>query len=263
VAAYAFRGLGLWFLGYPDSARRNYRKALSLAEGAKLPFTVAAAHVHAAFVELLCGDAAETFRLAERALALTTEHAFPFWGSLAKSLKGWAQMRLGKPALGYEEVRAGIGLLESNGAKLTKPVLLALLAEGSLRLGNLREALANVTEGLHLTQTTLDRFYEPELWRFKGELLLAPSKHRRKTARSANRNPQAKEAEQCFQRGLKIARERSARSLEMRAVMSLARLEQIERKRGEAHDLLARVYGLFTEGHDTLDLQDARTLLGR
>jgi DNA-binding winged helix-turn-helix (wHTH) protein/tetratricopeptide (TPR) repeat protein len=263
VAAYAFRGMGLWFLGYPDSARRNYRKAVSLAETAKLPFTIAAAHVHAAFIELLCGNAAETFRLADRALALTTEHAFPFWGSLAKSLKGWAQMRLGNTAVGYEEVCAGITLLESNGAKLTKPVLLALLAEGSLHLGKLREALVNVNEGLYLTQTTLDRFYEPELWRLKGELLLARSKYRRKTARSANHNFQAKEAEQCFQRALNIARERSARSLELRAAMSLARLEQIGKqgRRDEARTTLADIYGWFTEGFDTADLKDAKALL--
>jgi DNA-binding winged helix-turn-helix (wHTH) protein/tetratricopeptide (TPR) repeat protein len=261
VPSYAFRGLGLWFLGNPDSARLSSRKALLLAQWAEVPFTLAAAYVHAAFVELLCGDATETFRLSDQGLALANEHAFLFWGSLAKSLKGSAQMRLSDPASGYKEVRAGIALLESNGAKLTKPLLLALLAEGGMRLGNLREALANVNEGLHLTQTTLDRFYEPELWRLKGELLLARFKHKRKSGRSVDRNPQANEAEQCFRSALKIARERSARSLELRAAMSLARLEQIDRKRNEARTLLAKVYGSFTEGHDTLDLQDAKTLL--
>ena len=250
-------------LGYPDSARLSDREALALAHGAGLPFTLAVAHVHAALVELLCGNAAETFRLADRGLAFTTKHAFSFWGSIATGFKGWALMRLGKLAPGYAEIRAGIALLDFDRGKLTKPLLLALLAEGGLRLGNLHEGLASVSEGLHLTQTTLDRLYEPELWRLKGELLLARSKDKRKTARSASRNPQAKEAKQCFQCSLKIARERGARSLELRAAMSLARLEQIEWKRGEAHDLLAKVYGWFTEGHNTLDLQDARTLLGR
>ena len=117
-------------------------------------------------------------------------------------------------------------------------------------------------EGLHLTQTTLDRFYEPELWRLKGELLLAQSKEKKKLARSTSRDAQVKEAEQCFQSALKIARERGARSLELRAAMSLARLEQITRERGTAHDLLAAVYGWFTEGFETRDLQEARTLLG-
>lgn len=171
-------------------------------------------------------------------------------------------MRIGQPVTGEAELRAAITLLDSNGMQLTKPLLLALLAEGGLRLGNLRKGLASVDEGLHLTKTTLDRFFEPELWRLKGELLLAQSKDEEKTARSASRNSQVKEAEQCFQCALKIARERGARSLELRAAMSLARLAQIERKSGKAHDLLAGVYGWFTEGHDTLDLQEARTLLG-
>ena len=262
VAAYSFRGLGLWFLGYPDSARLSCQKALSLAQDAELPFTLAAAYVHAAFVDLLCGNTAETLRLAEQGLALATEHAFPFWGSLAKSLKGWAQMRLGNVASGYEEVRAGITLLESNGAKLTKPLLLALLAEGGQRLGNLPKALKNVNEGLQLAQTTLDSFYEPELWRLKGEFLLALSKPKRKAARSANSNLQAREAEQCFHYALKIAHEQNARSLELRAAMSLARLEQTEQKSGKGFDLLAKIYGWFAEGHYTPDLQDAKTLLG-
>jgi DNA-binding winged helix-turn-helix (wHTH) protein/tetratricopeptide (TPR) repeat protein len=262
MAAHANRGLALWFLGYPDSARHSYRKALSVAQEAGLPFTLAAAHAHVAFVELLCGNAAEAFRLADQGLALAAEHAFPFWRAVATAFRGWAQMHLGKTAAGVEDARAAIALFDSSGLKFTKPLLLALLAGGGLRLGKLREGLASVDEGLHLTHTTLDRFYEPELWRLKGELLLAQSKEKKKTARSASRNAQVKEAEQCFQDALKIARERGARSLELRAAMSLARLEQIAGERGTAHDLLAAVYGWFTEGFDTRDLQEARTLLG-
>jgi predicted ATPase len=145
---------------------------------------------------------------------------------------------------------------------LTKPLLLALLAGDGLRLGSLSEGLAAVEEGLHLTHTTLDRFYEPELWRLKGELLLAQSKEKKKPVRSRSRNAQVKEAEQCFQSAFKIARERGARSLELRAAMSLARLEQFAGERGTAHHLLAGVHGWFTEGFDTQDLQEARILLG-
>ena len=262
MAAYANRGLALWFLGYPDSARHSDRKALSLAHEAGLPFTLAAAHVHVALAELLCGNATETFRLADRGWALAAEHEFPIWRGLTMGFRGWAQMHLGKPAAGVEDVRAAIALFESSGMKLARPLLLALLAEGSLRLGKLREGLASVQEGLHLTQTTLDRFCEPDLWRLKGELLLAQSKGKKKTARSASGNAPLKEAEQCFQHALTMARERGARSLELRAAMSLARLEQMAGGSGAAHDLLAAVYGWFTEGFDTLDLQEARTLLG-
>ena len=170
-------------------------------------------------------------------------------------------MVLGRTAAGIDDVRAAIALFDSSGLKLTKPLLLALLVEGDLRLGKLREGLASVHEGLELTETTLDRFYEPELWRLKGELLLAQSAEKRKTARSASRNAPVKEAEQCFRHAVKIARERGARSLELRAAMSLARLEQIAGERGTAHELLAGVYGWFTEGFDTRDLIDARALL--
>jgi predicted negative regulator of RcsB-dependent stress response len=158
-------------------------------------------------------------------------------------------------------VRAAIALFDSSGMKLTKPLLLAMLAEGGLRLGDLRAGLASADEGLRLTQTTLDRFYEPELWRVKGELLLAQAKEKKQTARSARSSVQVKEAEQCLRSALKIARERGARSLELRAAMSLAQLEQARGERGPAHDLLGCVYGWFTEGFDTLDLQEAKTLL--
>jgi tetratricopeptide (TPR) repeat protein len=235
---------------------------LSLAQEVGLPFTLAGADVHVALVELLCGNATEAFRLAGRGLALATEHAFPFWRTLATAFRGWAQMQLGEPAAGVEAVRTAIALSDSSGLKLTKPLLLALLAGGGLRLGSLSEGLTAVEDGLHLTHTTLDRFYEPELWRLKGELLLAQAKGKKKTARSASRNAQVKEAEQCFQDALTIARERGARSLELRAAMSMARLERTAGARGAAYARLARVYGWFTEGHDTLDLQEARTLLG-
>ena len=262
MVAYAHRGWALWFLGYPDSARHSYRKALSLAQEAALPFGLAGAHWHIAFVELLCGNATEAFHLADQGLALAAEHEFPMWRGLTTALRGWAQMDLGKPAAGVEDVRAAIALLDSSGMKLAKPLLLALLAGGGLRLGSLSEGLTAVEEGLHLTHTTLDCFYEPELWRLKGELLLAQAKGKKKTARSARRNAQVKQAEQCFQCALKIARERGARSLELRAALSLARLGQMAGERGAAHDLLAGVYGWFTEGHDTQDLQEARSILG-
>ena len=261
MVAYAHRGWALWFLGYPDRARHCYRKALALAQEAGLPFGLAGAHWHVAFVELLCGNATEAVRLADQGSALATTHGFPFWNTLLTALSGWAQMHLGKPAAGLDAVRAAIALVDSSGLKLTKPLLLAVVAEGGLRLGSLSEGLTAVEEGLHLTQTTLDRFYEPELWRLKGELLLAQAKEKRKPARSASRNAQVKEAEQCFQDAVKIARERGTRSLELRAAMSLARLEQIAGERGTAHELLAAVYGWFTEGFDTRDLQEARILL--
>lgn len=258
VAAYAHSAMAQWFLGYPEGARRTYEKALTCAQQAALPFTLTAAHTHAALGAILCGSSSETLRLAERGLALASEHAFPMWHGLTVAFRGWAHTRAGQPA-GQAEVRAAIALLDSNRVRLMKPFLLALLAEGDLRLGNLRAGLASVNEGLQLTHTTLDRFYEPELWRLQGELLLAQSKENK--TRSTGRKVKVDEAERSFQSALQMARERGARSLQLRAATSLARLEQITGDRGSAYDVLAGVYGSFTEGFDTQDLQEARLLL--
>lgn len=263
MAAYANHGLALWILGYPDAARDSYRKALSRAEVAEQPFTLAVAHAHVALAELLRGNANETFRLADRGLALAVEHGFPIWRGLSLAFRGWARVHLGKPAAGVDEMRAAITLFDSSGMKFMRPLLLALLAEGCLRLGRCGDGLIVVEEGFQLMPTTLDRSFEPELWRQKGELLLAESQERNRRARSASDTVRVKQAEQCFQRALEIARDRGGRSLELRAAMSLARLEQRTSARGPAHDRLAAVYGWFTEGFDTQDLQEAKALLGR
>ena len=260
MAANANLALALWFLGYPESARSTHRKTLSMAQQSGLPFDLAAALVHISFVELLCGNGSEALRSADRGLALATEHGFPMWQTFATGFRGWARMDLGEPAAGVEDVRAAIAGLESGGVKLMKPVLLAGLAGSGLRLGIPSEGLAAVDEGLRLMPTILDRFYEPELWRLKGELLLSRPADR-KTARSPSRDRLRREAEECFRTALKIAQERGSRSLELRAAMSLARLEKMLGERGSAYDLLAAVHGWFTEGFDTGDLIQAKDLL--
>ena len=260
MAANANLALALWFLGYPESARSTHRKTLSMAQQSGLPFDLAAALVHISFVELLCGNGSEALRFADRGLALATEHGFPMWQTFATGFRGWARMDLGEPAAGVEDVRAAIAGLESGGVKLMKPVLLAGLAGSGLRLGIPSEGLAAVDEGLRLMPTILDRFYEPELWRLKGELLLSRPADR-KTARSPSRDRLRREAEECFRTALKIAQERGSRSLELRAAMSLARLEKMLGERGSAYDLLAAVHGWFTEGFDTGDLIQAKDLL--
>ena len=251
VAAHAHLAWTLWLLGYPDQARRTCTKALALAQTA-LPFTRAAADIHAALVELFRGDGGETLEHADRGLALATRLGFPMWQDVASAFRGWALLQGGDPATGEAELRAAIDRIEANGMRLTRPLLLALLAEAELHRGSPAEALATVHQGLQLTETCLDRFYEPELWRLKGEILLAIP---------ARRRPQTKEAAECFENALTMARERSARSLELRTATSLARLERAAGKRGSAQQQLAAVYGWFTEGFDTPDLLAARALL--
>jgi predicted ATPase len=137
----------------------------------------------------------------------------------------------------------------ATGAELGRPYFLALLAEAYGTLGEAAVGLTVLTEALALAETTGERWYEPELYRLKGALLL-----------QQNSDNQA-EAEICFHHALNIARTQQAKSFELRAATSLARLWQQQGKRQEAYDLLAPVHHWFTEGFDTADLQEAKALL--
>ena len=150
---------------------------------------------------------------------------------------------------GLAQVRQGITALRATGATLFVPYLCTLLAEVYDHLGHPEDGLQVLAEAHTLVEQHEERFWEAEVCRLRGVLLLRQLV------------PQQAEAEACFQRALDVARRQEAISLELRAAMSLARLWQRQGKRAEAHDLLAPVYGWFTEGFDTADLQEAKALL--
>src|SRR5205823_5922441 len=150
---------------------------------------------------------------------------------------------------GIMQITQGLMTYRAMGAEVLRPYFLALLAEAHGTMGQPEIGLTVLTEALTLMDTTGERWYESELYRLKGELLLQQN--------SANQA----EAETCFQQAITVARNQQAKSFELRAATSLARLWQLQGKRQEAHDLLAPVYGWFTEGFDTLDLKDAKALL--
>src|SRR5215831_5088344 len=153
-----------------------------------------------------------------------------------------------KPA-GLAQMRQGLVAYQATGAAVFRSYYLAFLAEAYGKLGQAGEGLTMLDEALTTVHKTGERFYEAELYRLKGELLLA---------RSAENYG---EAEACFQQALTVARRQQAKSWELRAAMSLSRLWHHQGKHQEAYDLLAPVYGWFTEGFDTLDLQTAKALL--
>ena len=158
---------------------------------------------------------------------------------------------------GLVQIRQGLDTYRSTGAEYQRPHFLTLLAEASGLLGQPEGGLAALDEALTLMEKTGERYYEAELHRQRGELLLL---------REAKSHPdqgsrEQHEAETCFQHALDVARQQQAKSLELRAAMSLARLWQRQGKRVEARALLAEVYGWFTEGFDTADLQEAKALL--
>jgi predicted ATPase len=164
-------------------------------------------------------------------------------------MRGWALAQQGQAREGIEQLTQGLIAHRATGAELRRPYHLALLAEAHGTLGEPEAGLAVLTEALTLVDTTGERVWEPELYRLKGELLLQQAA-----------DNQA-EAENCFQQAIVIAQNQQAKSLELRATTSLAKLWQQQDKRKEAYDLLAPVYHWFTEGFDTADLQEAKAWL--
>jgi predicted ATPase len=164
-------------------------------------------------------------------------------------LRGWALAHQGRAKEGIAQITQGLMDFRATGAEINRSYFLTLLAEVHGILGEPEAGLTALTEALTLVDTTGERWYEPELYRLKGTLLLQQS------------SDNQAEAETCFHHALEIARTQQAKSFELRAATSLARLWQQQGKRQEAHDLLAPVYQWFTEGFDTADLQDAKALL--
>ena len=166
-------------------------------------------------------------------------------------------MAQGQGDEGLDQMRQGLTAYQATRAASWRPYFLALLAEGYGQMGAADEGLRVLAEALAAVQHTGERMWEAELHRLKGELLLQTSASIQRLRWSAH----AAAAEACFHQALAVARRQQARALELRAAMSLARLWQQQGKRAEAHALLAAIYGWFTEGFDTADLQEAKALL--
>ena len=187
---------------------------------------------------------------AEAAVALSTEQGFPLWAAQGTTLRGWALAMQGQGEEGIAQVRQGIAAWRATGAAAVRPILLHLCWRMSAaHLGHTEDGLQALAEAHTLVEQQEERWWEAEVSRLRGVLLLRQPG-----------TPQA-EAEAWLQRALDVARRQEAKSLELRAAMSLARLWQQQGKRAEARDLLAPIYGWFTEGFDTADLQEAKALL--
>jgi predicted ATPase len=213
------------------------------------PSSLAFARRWAAHVYQLLRDVPAVYAHAEAAVALATEQGFPLWVAMGTSLQGWARAMQGEGEAGMAQVRQGIAAWRATGAALAVPFLCTLLAEVADDLGHTDDGLQALVEAHTLVEQHEERAWEAEVYRLRGVLLL------RQTG-----TPPA-EAEAWLQRALDVSRRQEAKSLELRAAMSLSRLWQQQDKRAEARALLAPIYGWFTEGFDTADLQEARTLL--
>jgi len=249
VACRGFSAYALWYLGYPDRALRRSEEAIALARELSQTFSMILAVWFGAEVHHLRREAPLAKACAETVVALSTEQANVLMLGLGMVEQGWATAHEGQVDEGIALIVGGVDMCRSSGSVLELPHYLATLAETYRGAGRIEEALQAAAEGLTCARETSARFNEAELLRIKGELLLVRA------------GPGAEGAERCFREALEIAARQSAKSLELRAAISLSRLLQRQGKREEARRLLAEVYAWFTEGFDTADLKDARALL--
>ena len=193
------------------------------------------------------GDHAASAELADQLIAVATEQGFPYWRAQGTIYRGWAKVKNGDVAEGISLLRSGLGAYRATGAEQWMPHYLPLLASACEIAGQVEEALTLLDEALQIVERTGERWFEAELNRHKGQLLL--------------RQGHAEAAEELYRKALSIAEEQEAKLWELRAAVSLARLRRDQGRRAEARDLLAPVYGWFTEGFDTPDLKEAKALL--
>jgi predicted ATPase len=245
----------LWSLGYPDQALKRSQETLALAHEWSHPFSLALALDYATILHQFRRERQTVQERAAAAIALCTEQGFAYYLAWGTVMQGWALAEQGQGEEGIAQMRQSLAALRTTGAELRHPYYLALLADACRKVRQTEEGLTALAEARARVDKTGERWYEAELYRLKGELLRQKAKGKRQRAKTEP------EVEACFRQALTIARRQSAKLLELRAVMSLSRLWQNQGKQDEARQLLAEIYGWFTEGFDTTDLQEAKALL--
>jgi DNA-binding winged helix-turn-helix (wHTH) protein/class 3 adenylate cyclase/tetratricopeptide (TPR) repeat protein len=261
----------LWTLGYPDQALSRSYEAIALAQELAHPYSLAFALHFAALVHQYRREAPLVQERAEAAIALASEHGFVLWTGGGLFLRGWALVEQGKTVEeGLAQIRQGITIWLDMGNELGKTHNLASLAEAHGKAGQISAGLAVLAEAFTAFRKNVECHYESGLYRLQGELLLqqnietdlkSPPSIGTIEARPTHAVPLYVEAESCLHQAIDIARGQQAKSLELRAAVSLAHLWQQQGKREEARQLLVQIYNWFTEGFDTRDLQEARALL--
>jgi predicted ATPase len=254
VTAQVLLALALGYLGYPDQALENSRQAISAAHELNHANTLGYVLAHACLVYQLRRDVDNVAASVQTLVDLCQQHSLPLWLGIAASLEGWVMLERGQVAAGVARIREGYVGLQATGSRLFLPHLSGWLAEGHAALGQMTEALNLIDAGLEFVDQTGERWWEAELYRIKGELLI----------KDEGRTLQIKEeesAEACLLKSIDAARRQEAKSLELRSTVSLARLWHARGKREQAHQILAEMYGWFTEGFETVDLWEAKALL--
>ena len=239
----------LWQLGYPEQALAKNQEALILAKESSHAYSLGLALQYSALVHQSRREVRRAQELAEATMRLAHEHGFVQWIAGGMWIRGWALAEQGFIGEGIEQLRQGMDTWRTIGTDLAKTHLLCRLAEAYGRGGKAAEGLRLLGDALEAVHQNAEGYFEAEIYRLKGELLLQ---------QVAGREG---DAEVCFRKALNVARRQQAKSLELRAAISLGRLWQQQGKRHEARAMLEPIYGWFTEGFDTLDLQEAKALI--
>jgi predicted ATPase len=263
-----YSALTLWHLGYPDQALKRVNEALALAQALSDPFSLTFAGSFVGILHQYRREARAAQETAESVIALSAEHGFTQILAYTTVLRGWAMAEQGRSEEGIAQVLEGLAAHRATGAELLRPYHLCLLAEACMKTVRLDDGLSALMEALAAADEHENRFYEPETYRLMGESLLRQGQSDMRTSQtrplgstSFRLVPDAAEAQKCFERAIEIARNQSAKSFELRATTNLARLLRDTGRLDEARAILADVYNWFTEGFDTADLKDAKTLL--
>lgn len=255
LACLSYAAWTLWLLGYPDQALQKRHEVLTRIREVSHPFRLAYALTLAAMLHHDLREQEAVQERAEAVIALCTEHGFPLWLAGGMILQGWALAAQGQAEVGIVQIHQGLAAWRATGAETGQPCWLLLLAEAYGKAGRAEEGLGVVGEALAAVHNSGEQRWAAELYRLKGELLLTPA------ADGGLTPAPVEEAETCFRQAVDIARRQHAKAIELQAVMSLSRLWRQQGKRDEARQLLAEMYGRFTEGFDTADLREAKRLL--
>ena len=249
VAVLSYRPFALWLLGHPEAALRDSKEAVQIARTIGQAATMMYALAYAAVPNILCGDYAGAAAQTREVLALAEEKSAPHWKGFGMMNEGWLLALAGKPSSAVELITSGIAVFRSTSSTMWLPLRLSHLAMAYAQINQTDDAWGCLGEAIATMQTTKEAWCEAEVNRMAGEVaLLSPA-------------PDAAKAEVYFDRALAVARAQQAKSWELRAAMSLARLWRSQGKQQQARELLAPIYGWFTEGFDTLDLKEAKALL--
>jgi class 3 adenylate cyclase/predicted ATPase len=249
VAILSFRPLALWLLGYPKAALADHERALTDAREIGHAATLMYALSNAAMTHIFCGSVATATALTNELVALADEKGASFWKAYGMMHQGCVLAMTGKAPNADQMFISGFNALRATGTTLYMPWYLSCLARAHAELGQFDDARRRSDEAMVTAETTKERWCEAEVYRIASEItLMSPE---RDVAR----------AEAYFERALEIARAQQAKSWELRAATSIARLWRDQGKQDEARKLLAPIYGWFTEGFDTLDLKQAKALL--